>query len=293
MKIKVFICTYNSKEYLDKNLRSLVGSDLLDHDYEITILNNHTQFHLAEDLAANYNIRVIENQGRADWSTGHLARSWNQAIIHGFKSLSSPDCDILVHAQDDLTWSKNWTSFIIEAHKKYSFLTFGTGDGVCSYLPEAVRKIGMWDERFCGLGCQGGDYFLRALKFNRDKSSINDVGHVRILNPLEGNYGGKWEKGGNRNVCDTPRHEDGGDAGMTRWVEHNRSKTYHEICRMVFSKKWNQGVAPHGGHILWEVDWTIVDIDNPPEIHEPQDVYYPYFEADIINLPHPAYKLHL
>ena len=44
MKIKLFIVTYNSPKYLDENLRSAVASDLVEYDYEITIINNHSNF---------------------------------------------------------------------------------------------------------------------------------------------------------------------------------------------------------------------------------------------------------
>ena len=294
MKIKLFIVTYNSPEYLDKNLRSAVASDLVEHDYEITIINNHSNFKIAEDLLKDWNIKVIHNEARPDWSTGHLSRSWNQCLIHGFKSLIEPDCDILVHAQDDLTWAKNWASFIIDSHKKYNFITFGTGDGMCSYLPEAVFKIGLWDERFSGIGCQEGDYYLRALKWNKENSSINDAGHMRLLNPLPGNYGGSWEKGGNSNVCDTPRHEDCPTDGINRLQEHNRSKRVaHDLSRIVFANKWGQPRTLIGnGHVAWEVNWTLVNVDDPPEMSEKQEILYPYFENALIQgQEHPAYKL--
>lgn len=300
MKIKLYIVTYNNPEYLDKNLESLFETDIVDYDYEVTVINNHSNFKIRDNFFEDYNLKVINNETRPDWSTGHLARSWNQCLINGFKDLENPDCDVLVHAQDDLTWSKKWVSFILGAHKKYTFITFGTGDGICSYLPEAVLKIGLWDERFCGIGCQCGDYFLRALKFNKEKSSVNDAGHVRLLNPLPGNYGGKWSKGGNENVCDTPSHEACGDHGMQRWEEHNRSKLYHDICRLIFSSKYGVKMAPgkNGdpgpGHMLWEVDWSLVDMDSPPEIKDKQDVHYPYFEKPMFTgKKHPAYRLHM
>ena len=87
MKIKLYIVTYNNPEYLDKNLESLFETDLVDHDYEVTIINNHSNFKVREEFLEDYNLKVIHNESRPDWSTGHLARSWNQCLINGFKDL--------------------------------------------------------------------------------------------------------------------------------------------------------------------------------------------------------------
>ena len=315
MRIKIFIVTYNSAKYLNENVLTLVESNVVNYDYEINIINNHSNFHLDEYFLNNFNIKVLHNEARPDWSTGHLARNWNQCLINGFKDLSSPDCDILLHAQDDLTWVKRWPEFIIEAHKAYDFMSFGTGDGLCSYIPEAVLKLGLWDEKFSGIGCQESDYFLRALQYHRDRSSINDVGHVRILNPLDGNYGGAWSKGGNANVCNTPSHEDCKTDGLKRRDEHDRSKEHHGLARTVFASKW--GVNKNGnpimtpaGHVAWEVNWAHRHFNDrepvgpedmifskpyvPPHIvpEERQDVFYPYFEKEIIRSQHPCYKLY-
>ena len=67
-------------------------------------------------------VGVIHNSVRADFSTGHLARDWNCAIINGFKSLTNPDCDILVTCQNDTLFNPTWIEQLIEYHKKYCFI---------------------------------------------------------------------------------------------------------------------------------------------------------------------------
>ena len=85
-KVRVFICTYNNDEALFKNLDSLIASDLLKYDYQVSILNNFGRMSLPEKYIP-YKINVINNEARPDFSRGHLSRSWNQAIMLGFKDL--------------------------------------------------------------------------------------------------------------------------------------------------------------------------------------------------------------
>jgi hypothetical protein len=185
MKIKIFIVTYKNESLLKQNLDSLLKSDVLNHDYSITVVNNYTEtFELSEYCSSN-KITVIHNNIRPDFSTGHLSRSWNQCILNGFKSLTSPDCDMLVLAQDDNLFFSNWCLYLIEKHKHYDFIQFGCGDQCHSYTANHIRKVGMWDERFCNIAYQEYDYWIRSFIYNRDRSSINDrCAHIRH-NPLE------------------------------------------------------------------------------------------------------------
>ena len=121
---------------------------------------------------------------RPDFSTGHLSRNWNQAIIHGFKNLQNPDCDILIHSQNDVKFYKGWLEKIIKLHKTFDFFATGAGDCFCSYTPDAIRKVGIWDERYCGIGFQEADYFVRSVFHNPNKTCINDYGHNRMHNNL-------------------------------------------------------------------------------------------------------------
>jgi len=195
MKIKIYIVTYNHKESLHNNLSSLFSADFKDHTVEVYVINNHSNFSMDQSFADK--VHILNNSTRPDFSNGHLSRNWNQALMNGFKDLSNPDCDIVVCCQDDTIWFHNSIEKLTEIHKTYSFYTCTAGDGFCSYTPESVKEIGMWDERFCSLTFQEADYFLRAYLYNKDKSSINDQSvHGRSLN-------GTFEIVDRKNIRDT------------------------------------------------------------------------------------------
>lgn len=194
MKIKIYIVSYNHRESLDNNLKSLFSSNFKDHIVEVYVINNHSNFSMDESFINK--VRILHNSTRPDFSNGHLSRNWNQALMNGFKDLSNPDCDIVVCCQDDTVWFADSIEKLIEIHKTYSFYTCTPGDGFCSYTPESVKAIGMWDERFCAITFQEADYFLRAYLYNKDKSSINDQSvHGRLLN-------GTFEIVGRKNIRD-------------------------------------------------------------------------------------------
>ena len=179
MKIKIYIVTYNNKKDLNVTLKSLFASDMTKYNYEINIINNHSNFNIDKEYLDKVN--VLHNVLRPNWSTGHLSRNWNQALILGFKDLNNPDCDIVVGCQDDTTFYSHWAKNIIELHKKYTFIAYGWGDNFMSWTPNGVKRIGLWDESFQMVG-HTSDYFIRALIYNKKKSSINDYHHKRTLN---------------------------------------------------------------------------------------------------------------
>jgi hypothetical protein len=180
MRIKLYIVTYRGKERLGVTLKSLFKTS--DDRVEINIINNHSDFEIDKEFQNNVNI--IHNSLRPDWSDGHLSRNWNQAIINGFKDLNSPDCDILVCSQDDSVFQNEWVDNLVKIHENLSFIQNGHGDQFHSYTPDAIKKIGIWDERFCGIALQAADYFWRSVLFNKDKSSIQDPRHQRVHNPI-------------------------------------------------------------------------------------------------------------
>mgnify|MGYP003342408573 CR=1 FL=1 len=93
---------------------------------EINVINNHSNFSLNKEY--DDIVKVWHNTLRPDFSTGHLSRNWNQAILNGFKSILKPDCDILITAQDDVEYCKNYITTLIEYHKKYNFIQTGKGE---------------------------------------------------------------------------------------------------------------------------------------------------------------------
>ncbi len=98
MKLKIYIVTFDGEKHLNHNLNSLFNSQYFKKENihcEVNIINNHSNFNINEKFKNK--VSVLHNVLRPDFSTGHLARNWNQAIINGFKNLNNPDCDILIH----------------------------------------------------------------------------------------------------------------------------------------------------------------------------------------------------
>ena len=98
MKVKVYIITYNAPDVLEHNLDSLYyGLGNPDpHEVIVNVINNHSNFYL-DDVYKN-DVKVLHNVVRPDFSCGHLSRDYNTAILNGFKSIISPDCDIQINA---------------------------------------------------------------------------------------------------------------------------------------------------------------------------------------------------
>ena len=152
-------------------------------------------------------MNVIHNNARPDWDTGNLARNWNQALVHGFVDLNNPDAKIVVTMQNDIVLADNWTSNLLKMHQNYTFVTGQLGDNIISYRPEAVKRIGMWDERFITPANKEADYYIRALILNKEKSIVNDFFHGRLLNSDDAL------------VLDKPEYQ-GGDP---EWRKENRT----------------------------------------------------------------------
>lgn len=267
MKIKVFITTYKNEDFLRNNVESLIASDLMNYDNEINVINNFTDSFESEDFLKSRKVRVFHNVLRPDFSTGHLSRNWNQSIINGFKDLRHPDCDILVLCQDDNVFQKEWCSNLIEVHKKYDFLTMGGGDQFHSYLPEHIRKVGLWDERFCNIGYQEADFFIRSYLYNKDRSSINDPKHKRVHNAVDNFY------------ITLDDHLIGGMRGDE---SHRKSLQYHSISKSILMEKWGD----------FECNWTEERLNKLPKNSLVKNyIYYPYFEKDIYDLSSKGYVL--
>lgn len=260
MNIKLYIVTYNDYESLNNNLSSIFDSNLSNNNLTVNIINNHSNFRLHNNFKKRVN--VIHNMTRPDWSTGHLSRNWNEAIINGFVDINNANCHIVAHCQDDTIFDKTWAQIITEACHKYSFISYGIGDNFCSYTVDSIRAIGLWDERFCNIGYQEADYFLRALIYNKSGSSINDFFHGRVLNPI------------NDKICIHPPVVSN-EFSFNASERHLKSLVHHGVSREIFLHKW--GCNPE--------NWTQQLIDNPPPISNIKNfIYYPFFEKNISNL---------
>ena len=264
MKIKIYIVTYKNEKMLKANIDSILKSDITLHDYSITVINNFTsKFELSEYCIEN-NINLLNNNLRVDFSTGHLSRSWNQAIIHGFKSLENSDCDILVVAQDDNIFFENWSSYIIEQHKTYDFITMGCGDQYHSYTKNHIKNVGLWDERFCNIGYQEYDYFIRSFLHNKEKTSLNDRCGKILHNPIE-NY-----------IIDDSNELVGAyRISLGEGEDNKKSQEYHHISRKILQEKWG-----NIEHLFMENTWKEY-FSNFISSKISNFIYYPYFEKDI------------
>lgn len=257
MRLKIFVVTYNNNWVLnDWFLRTLKKSFYPKDSVEIFIINNHSNFIISDEYKSIIS-NVLHNKLRLDSSTGYLARSWNQAILNGFKDLDNPDCDILVLCQNDNMFEKNWYDRTISIVEKYKYASIGTGDQCQIITPEAIKNIGLYDERFSCIVHQEADYFLRAAVFYKEFSSINDANHNRYHNVMD------------ENLYIVEITNPG--------VNHSRQfhivgEQYHSIYYRLFKKKW--GIEP--------MDWTIQPncLDNiEPKIES--YILYPYFEDKI------------
>jgi hypothetical protein len=267
IRVSIYIVTYRNPVDLNRNISSILASGF---DVRINVINNHSQFFLAP--AYEQSVTVLHNRLRPDFSTGHLSRNWNQALLHGFRNLKEPANDIVITVQDDVLFKEDWLLRLIDLHRRYNFITQGIGDAFCSYLPEAVRKVGLWDERFCCIGWSEADYFLRSLIYNREGSSINDLDHGRQHNPLEGNAvndspGSDVAERADSLLITSPQ------MNFDRRDAHASSLKFHALSEAVFRHKWGVVCQP------WTAEHYAV---RKPLV--PSYVTYPYFEKDVEGL---------
>jgi hypothetical protein len=133
----------------------------------------------------------------------------------------------------------------------------GAGDQFHSYKPDHIKKVGLWDERFCNIGYQEYDYFIRSFIYNRYKSSINDPKHRRVHNGIENNL-----------VVD----DDYLIGGMRNDKHHLDSLSYHNISKNILINKWGEK-----SELSWNTDY----LSSLTKSFIPNFIYYPYFEKDI------------
>jgi hypothetical protein len=258
MKIKIYIVTYNNDDVLKRNLEKLYSSDLLSYDYSVNIINNYSELIGFNEYP---NLKILNNILRPDFSNGHLSRNWDEAIVNGFKDLNNPDTDLVITLQNDTFVKPNCFSNLIEYHNLYDFIQIGAGDQLMSFNANAIKHIGLFDERFNSIGYQEADYFMNAYVMYKDKISINDwETHWRHHNPIE-------------NIFDKfidPDRSLNGQFHSWNWHKYN-----HEL----FYIKW--GCAPEH----WE---NLTEFPKEPRISK--FFYYPYFEKDILTLKEQKYN---
>jgi hypothetical protein len=119
-----------------------------------------------------------------------------------------------------------------------------------SYTIDAIRTVGLWDERYCNIGCQEGDYFIRQRLFNPN-STVNDKRHWREFNPI--------------NDMIVIPHPTGWDREEP---SHKASIPYHGISNKIFELKYGKV-----NHMHWDEGWKY-------KLTNGQFIMYPYFEKD-------------
>lgn len=252
--VNIYVVTYNNEANINENIRRFLettGRARQVADLRYHIINNHTTFKLNPEYEGF--VEVFHNWLRPNHSCGHLSRDYNMGLLHGFQNLNNPASNQVILLHDDSIWCDNWFEDLEEIHKTYTFYAGDWGDGLTSYLPEAVRKIGMWDERFCNIGYHEADYFLRAAIYNRDKSTINDAGAGRVLNKTKEIF-----------YHAEPNHN--------KMASHDHSAGFHGISYNMFLQKW-AGFSP--------VNWNLNSLPSQPT--SGNCLFYPYFEDAIEN----------
>lgn len=267
--IKLYISTYNNEKRISQTLKSLLSSRDLDK-VKVTVINNHSNFIFSKEFLRKKSISILHNDLRPDFSSGHLSRTWNQCIVNGFKSLSNPDCDYVVTAQDDTIFDEQWVSKLIRLHEKYEFIQNGHGDHLCSYKPEHIKKVGLWDERFCGITRQAADYFVRCVMYNKEGSSINDPKHYRVLNPI---FSDPFES--QNYLVESDSRKFFGDETYPNST-HNTDTISKELIQMKY------GFDPF--------PWSPENLSKLPEHTLCENfIMYPYFECEVENLKEKKY----
>lgn len=269
MKAKLYILTYNNEQHLNEGLRSLFAGDLTQHELQVYIINNHTNFVLHDEFQDK--VTVLHNVLQPDFGTGHTSRNWNQGLIHGFKDLDSPDCDLVILAQDDTYYHKNWLNLLNTIHFElgYHFFCVGAGDMLHSYTPTAVKKIGLWDERFSAICFMEHDYFIRAAMYLGDSASVNDTGHMVGLYSFN-------QLPFATQVAENPaRNQNKLDLGRAR-------ARFDNPFRELFKAKWGN---------YSEFTPTINFVNRPQLPGVINYILYPYFEKGVEDLNGVGYNL--
>ena len=256
-KFRVFISAHKNRDALNKCLESLDNSDLNIFTNSCVIINNFGVLNYSDIYDTSVDVDIVNNRLRLKRSTGHLTRTWNQAIINGFEDLRRPKCEFVVCIQDDTILKPDCFSKLNALHARYDFIQNGLGDQIMSFSAEGVRKIGIFDERMCGIGFHEREYFDRAVRLAPEKVSINDYGH-------------SIERYGEENLP--------ADHFIRVWVySHNQIHEDLSKSSQYLVEQWHDA-----GHTSeWDslLSTLYGDINNHPRFFT-----YPYFEKDIETL---------
>jgi hypothetical protein len=221
MKIRVYIVTFRRDDVLNLNLRTLWAGASHPEALEVTVISNHPEVCI-EEANLRPNLRVLINQTRHTHSWGYLARDWNFAIIDAFKTWQNPEgVDWCVLAQNDVEWLAGWDQWLVQ-QEQFDLISQPVGDAVVALNIEAVRKVGLFDERFCSLHFHDIDFLNRAVITLGKRGSICD-GHPD-------SKGGDWNSVGEVLIRKSASGYVDNDPSL-----HTR-KSWLELRNLLFSK---------------------------------------------------------
>jgi hypothetical protein len=187
IRLAVAIATYNEDESLRNLISVLSATEFYNASVNIMVINNNKK-RLEERIAWNLppNIVIHNNVFLSTHDFGHLARTWNQAILIAFDNLHHPKHDVLITLQADAELCPDWYTHILHMLKNgCQFAQIGRGDELVVHTIDSVRTIGLFDERFNGLTHQESDYFIRSRLYYPSHSCLHDYFHGYVYNPQE------------------------------------------------------------------------------------------------------------
>jgi hypothetical protein len=162
------------------------------------------------------------------------------------------------------------------------FIACGVGDAFCSYTPNAIKTVGLWDERFSYLNWSEHDYFLRASSWLGYNCAIDDQSNA----PSQ--YKASSDKGTHGDLY----RFNGDKCARIAWkpVENEQKITLRTIRQnlgdqmgvKLFQAKW--GILPYDVR-----SYSMNNVGNKvvPLIYS--HINYPYFEKDIPDLQAKGY----
>lgn len=184
--LAVYIVSYSENRLLQNLLASLELS-ALPPATNVTIINtNHAPLAERASFPLPPRVRVVDTL-QSSLASGHSARYYNEALVHGFDSLASPAHDVVVTLQADTSLCPGWFTWVSAAlDSGCEMVQTGYGDQVVAYTAAAVRAVGLYDERFVGICSHEADYFLRSSLALRTKACIHDGHHGRATHATPG-----------------------------------------------------------------------------------------------------------
>ena len=260
MNITVYVVTYKNDIILNEwLLASLAESRYPKGKVRLHIQNNFSGMVAIDEPYRSLIDHIHHNTVRLDRSLGHLARDWNHGIMHGFVDLKNPRSDMVMLLQNDTKLTSDWYEKVCGVMRGNYFASYGAGDQCVLIRPECIKKVGMFDERFCDIYLQEGDYFLRCIWRIPMHASINDDHHVRTHRPMP-------------DSCPVVKTE----TGLQRREEYHTYSPEKKISAEFWNKKWPFYDRPWGSS--WELAKSVSQSGSPLV---PMHIMYPYFERDI------------